>query len=237
MHGGLALGYVASHVVTKGKDGLSVNLPMDVDVDSKDSKIKLSQRIDIGPQVLKQTLKVSNQETDSLRLKIRIPYWCDDATMEVNGSQVKLGVKDGFAEVQCSPEKPTEIVVSLPMKFTVIPARTNVFTKAKGPVSGEANESGLQFGPFALMMFREMFPDVTDRDISLTLHLDDQGRPLATLDPPSAWRSKGAYNLFVKAQIEGDKEVKLTPCANRAMAPFTVVDPYVLRFSELKMSR
>lgn len=236
MHGGLLLGYVAAHVVTEGSNGLSVNLPFDVDVNLKNRDAKITQRIDVQPQVLTQRIEVANRGAEPLPLKIRIPYWCNDPAAKVNGKTHALAVSQGFAEVECVPDATTEIVVSLPMKLAIIPARTNTFTKSKGPVAGPADELGLQYGPFVLMLFREMYPDIKERDVSVTIPLDDLGHPLVSLDPPPKWRSSGAYNIFLKARANG-KEITLTPCANTAMAQFTVSDPYVLRFAEVEFNK
>jgi hypothetical protein len=186
---------------------------------------------------LKQKLTVTNGGDAPLSVSIRIPYWCKAPSMTVDGKQHELDVQNGFAKVICSSGGDTNLVLSLPMELTVIPARTNVFTMAKGSAPGSANEKGLQFGPFALMVFREMYPEITERDIKLTVPLDSDHRPLVVLDPPPTWRSAGAFNLFVKARDDQGTDVLLTPCANCAMAPFKVVDPYVLRFADISVDK
>jgi hypothetical protein len=237
MHGGLALGYVATHVVTRGERGLSLNLLLDVDVKLKDLDSKISQRVDVEPHAITQNITVTNNGAERLPLTIRIPYWCKTPKMTVDGKSHELNVKNGFANVTCSSSATTNLVLSLPITLTLIPARTNVFTMDKGPVQGSANEKGLQLGPFALMVFREMYPKITDRQIKLTVPLDSDHNPQVTLESPPAWRSAGAYNLFVKAQAGQGKDVTLTPCANCAMAPFSVVDPYVLRFDDIAFGK
>lgn len=235
MHGGLALSYAATHTVTKGENGLSVNLPLDVDIDLKDSEVTMSQRIKVEPHTLIQTLDVANGDKTELPLRIRIPYWCKDASIKVDGQPINLDVEQGFAKVTCPADAETKIAVTLPMSLTVVPARTNIFTMAKGPVNGDADELALQYGPFALMLYREMYPEIKEREFSLTMLVNSKDEPTVTLDPPAKWRSAGAYNLFVKARAGEKREVTLTPCGNAAMAPFTVVDPYVLRFDSITL--
>jgi hypothetical protein len=86
------------------------------------------------------------------------------------------------------------------------------------------------------MFNRQMYPDVTEHDIAVTVPLKDNGHPFVDQNLPDDWTTGGAVPILIKAQLKGGKKVLLTPCANLTMTTLTVDDPYILRFSEVALS-
>jgi hypothetical protein len=97
-------------------------------------------------------------------------------------------------------------------------------------------EEGLQYGPYALMFFREMYKEVKERHLSVTVPLEN-GRPIMSQKLPEGWRAAGSVPLLIKAKLGNGADVWLTPGANSTMMQFSVVDPYVFRFAKVTVSK
>jgi DUF1680 family protein len=231
MHGAIGLALAAAHAITRSRSGLGVNLPLDVDVtffrSAKETTVR--QRIDIRDGSMVQRIRVRNGSKQPQRLRLRVPYWSDRPSLRVNGRSAEMAVRQGFASVACAADAETDVELTLPMKLVVVPPRTNVFRMKDQPASGRAAEPGLQYGPFVLMLYREMFPRYRTRIFPVTVHRDAAGRPSVTPARPAGW-SRGSIDLFVRATAGRSKAVLLTPVANATMQRFTRPDPLVARF-------
>ena len=236
-HGGWLLGQVARHVITANRDGLSVNLPLEIHVrlEIGSSSADVTQAVDIGREVVAQKTTIVNSGDAVLQAKIRLPHWCDSPEFAVNGGTLSVDRATGFGIVECLPRAETHVELHLPMKMRVIPSRRSIFTRDTAGAPGEAAEEGLQYGPFVLMFNREMYRDVVEKDIVLTVPLDGNGVPRVRHDLPGSRSPHGGIPLLVEAELDGGKPVLLTPCANMTMTPFTVPDPYLMRFSRIRL--
>lgn len=237
MSGGWGLGQVVSYAVTANAEGLSVNLPIDVtaSVPWQGGQVHVTQRLRLGTTHLLHRVHVRNSSSQPLAIQVRIPCWCDAPTLRIDGQAQPLRLERGFAHVPCAAGADQELELELPMRLTVIPARSSYLTRTTAGAEGDAAEEALQYGPFVLMFYREMNPQITTRDLGLTLRLDSAGRPpVRYQDLPEGW-TDGGIPLFIEAELEDGSPVLLTPCANTTMRYFSVSDPYVLRFARVTL--
>ncbi|MCL5096063.1 MAG: glycoside hydrolase family 127 protein [Candidatus Omnitrophica bacterium] len=236
MHGGLAFAYVATHIVTRNQNALSVNLPLDtqVDLEPDGRAVRLSQHTQWVHRQLRQTLSIANREDADLPIKIRIPYWGEDPQLNLDGQRQKLNARNGFAQVLIPARSEQTLELSMRLRLIVIPPRKSILTLNRPAAAGKVTTQALQYGPFALMFYREMYPQITARDLSLAV-LTDHGQPIVSSELPDTWRASGAIPLLLKAQLNDTVHVWLTPCANTTLAPFNVIDPYVMRFDQVQI--
>jgi DUF1680 family protein len=236
MSGGWGLAQVALHTITANASGLSVNLPFEVHtvLERDGAEIHAAQSVWTGMYEMVQTLQVGNRSRNELDVKIRIPYWCSEPILRVNGMPCPVSCHNGFIHVMCLANTACSIELRLPMPLQIVPAGRNVLTKDREAAAGGAAEQGLQYGPYVLMFNRVMYPDITQKDISVTVKRDSNGRPIIRQEYPEGWPVHyGAVPLFVEAMVQGDTPVFLTPCANMTMTALTVNDPYILRFANI----
>jgi len=123
------------------------------------------------------------------------------------------------------------------MSLQTIPAGCNALTRDKETSASSVKEQGLQYGPYVLMLNRVMYPEIVQRDISVTVLLNSEGHPIVHQKCPAEWRvHHGAVPLFLEATVQDGSPVLLTPCANLTMTALTVDDPYILRFANINTS-
>jgi DUF1680 family protein len=75
-------------------------------------------------------LTVSPQKEGEFTLQLRIPDWCDKATISVNGESVPLNVQKGYAAVRRSWKSGDVVRLSLPMDIRRIEANPSVVADA-----------------------------------------------------------------------------------------------------------
>lgn len=238
MSGGWGLAQIALHTITENEAGLSVNLPFEIQttLQREGAEVNVSQSIWTGCYEIVQTLQVENRSRAELPIKVRIPYWCATPTLRVNGLPCSASQENGFMLLVCPASARTSIELHLPMSLQIVPAGRNILTKGKEPAAGNATEQGLQYGPYVLMLNRVMYPDTTQKDLSITVQRDNAGRPHVHQEYPEGWRVQyGAILLFVEATLEDGTPVLLTPCANLTMTALTVNDPYLMRFANITL--
>jgi hypothetical protein len=236
MSGGWGLAQIAAHTVTQNLSGLSVNLPFEVDaiLEREGAEIHVTQSVWTGCYEMVQTLQIENRSRQELDVKIRVPYWCAEPTVRLNGIPWAISRQSGFIHITCPAIAARSIELRLPMSLEIIPAGRNILTRDKAAVVGCGPEQGLQYGPYVLMLNRVIYPEVTQKDVSVTIKRDSQGRPLVRQECPEGWPVHyGAVPLFVEAEIQDGPPVFLTPCTNMTMAPLIVDDPYILRFANI----
>jgi len=236
MSGGWGLAQVARHTITQNAAGLSVNLPFEVYtiLERDGAEIHATQSVWTGCYEMVQTLQIENRSRRELDVKIRIPYWCVEPTVRVNGMPCEVSRQSGFIHLTCPAIAARSIELHLPMSLQIIPAGRNVLTRNETAIAGCGPEQGLQYGPYVLMFNRVMYPEITQKDVSVTVKRDSQGRPLVHQEYPEGWPVHyGAVPLFVEATVQDGTPVLLTPCANMTMTPLTVDDPYILRFANI----
>lgn len=122
------------------------------------------------------------------------------------------------------------------MSLQIVPPGRSLLIKDTRKSDGVAPEEGLQYGPFALMFNRQMYPDIKDHDIAVNVPLKENGQPFVDQNVPDDWTTGGAVALFIRAQLETGQNVLLTPCANLTMTKLTLDDPYILRFSDVRIN-
>jgi hypothetical protein len=153
-----------------------------------------------------------------------------------NNIKSAVSRQNGFIHVMCAANAAHSIELHLPTHLQIIPAGRNVLTKDQAAPVGSAVEQGLQYGPYVLMFNRNMYPQITQKDISITVKLDSHGRPLVRQECPEGWPVHyGAVPVFVEATLQDDTPVFLTPCANLTMTALRVDDPYILRFAHIAL--
>ncbi len=236
MSGGWGLAQIALHTITQNASGLSVNLPFEVRVllEYEGAAVPVSQSVWTGRDAMVQTLQIDNRAPKELEVKVRCPYWCAAPSLRVNGMPCSVSPQNGFFHVSCPAHSACSLELHLPMTLQVVPAGRNLLTKDRPAPEGSGPEQGLQYGPYVLMLNRMMYPNITQRDIRVTVKRDSAGRPLIHQEYPAEWPAHyGAIPLFVAAAVPEGIPVSLTPCANMTMTALTSDDPYLLRFAEI----
>ena len=235
MAGGWGLAQVALYTITSNEEGISVNLPFQTQVTfpSDEGSLLADQKITIDKYELKQDINVENKTNMNQNVRVRIPPWSKSPRIHVNGILKKVNAIDGFIEIPCQENSNIQIKIVHPMELLEIPARKNYLSKNTGvEVASDANDMGLQYGPYVMMYSRELFP-VPEKEIGIKLNTNENGQPVISQNIPTDWRKKGAVPLFIEASLNSHGKVLLTPCANLPFIRFTKPDPYVLRFSDV----
>lgn len=237
MSGGWGLSQLALYTLTENEKGISVNLPFEISatLERESGEVHIAQSLWTGCHEMVQTLQIENDSALPLEIKLRVPYWCPEPLLRVNGLPSAKKAQDGILLLSCDAETACSIELHLPMHLSIIPAERNILTKNRPAVVGDAKEQGLQYGPYVLMLSRVMYPEIVQKDVAVTILLNGDGTPKVRQVCPEAWHlHHGAVPLLVEAEVEGSP-VLLTPCANTTMTRFTVDDPYLLRFAEIKL--
>ncbi|HLK59807.1 MAG TPA: beta-L-arabinofuranosidase domain-containing protein [Chthonomonadaceae bacterium] len=236
MSGGWGLAQIALHTITQNASGLSVNLPFEVHaiLDREDGEVQVTQSVWTGRYEMVQTLQIDNRTPKELEVRIRLPYWCAAPALRVNGMPCPILLPNGFVSVLCLAKAACSIELHLPMSLQIVPAGRSILTKDDQAAAGSGPEQGLQYGPYVLMFNRMMYPEIIQRDISITVKRDDNGHPLVRQEYPAEWAAHSeAIPLFVEAAVQKDIPALLTPCANMTMTALIHDDPYILRFANI----
>lgn len=244
MSGGFGMSLTATYTVTSNDRGLSVNLPFDVDVKKtmNGGAMHLTQTIEVQPYEMVRRIQAKNDSLKAIDVKVHAPYWSPKPMASVNGKNVSQKTVKGFITFKCLAGESLSIDIRLPMNLAVVPARRSILNAnqpdGKHGAVGDATEVGLMYGPYTLMFNREMAPQVTIKDLSLNIPVDRQGHPKVSQTIPQNWKDEiGALPLFIDATLQDGTAVQLIPCANFTQTALTVTDPYVMRFSEIKLTR
>jgi DUF1680 family protein len=241
MSGGWGLAQAALYAVTIDGKGLSINLPVDVDarVQRSDKDVVIHQAVQTEPYQVVQTVTVHNASPGPIEIRVRVPYWCCTPGVSIDGRSAEPRGDKGFFHLSCPGNALRSIQLRLPMMLQVVPARRHILNADRPDgAAGDATEQGLQYGPYVLMLNRQMYPKILDKDIHVTLTLDRLGHPRVSQEVPRSWdRKRGVVPLFIEAELASGASIYLTPCANLALTPLTVKDPYVMRFTELVIKR
>jgi DUF1680 family protein len=239
MHGSWNLPQVAMQTITANAQGFAVNLPLDVDATTRrhGHPIEISQRVEINTKELAQRVQVNNGDTNAFRLRIRVPYWCKSARLEIDGKAQAVAANERAVFVECPAKSRSSIRLGLPMELQIVPCGRCLLNPNLKPPEGIAPEQGLQYGPFVLMLNREMYPKVTSHDIAVAVALDESRQPIVVAKLPADWPIEaGAIPLLVKAQVKDGTEVFLTPCGNLTMTELTQDDAYVVRYARVTLT-
>ena len=237
MSGAWSLGQIATQVVTRNENGFSVNLALDLDVVTArhENPVRISQKVQIQKSDIVQSIVVHNEDKYAFDVKVRLPYWSDKGSLKINESLQTRPVVNGFAHVPCLPASKTSIVLKLPMILKIIPPGKSMLTIDSETPSSSTKEKGLQYGPYVMMFNREMYPAVDGHHIAITIPIDADQHPSSDPSIPESWNTRGTIPLLLKAQTSTGTPICLTPCANLTMTPLAMDDPYVIRFSDIKI--
>ncbi|MDC0937145.1 glycoside hydrolase family 127 protein [Pirellulales bacterium] len=239
MSGSWNLPQVAMQTITANAQGFAVNLPLDVDgVTRRHGRPAIiSQRVEINAKELVQKVQVNNGDNDAFRLRMRVPYWCKKATLEVNGQTQAVAANERTVFIECPANSKRSISLRLPMMLQIVPSGRCLLNPERQPPDGIAPEQGLQYGPFVLMLNREMYPQVKAHDVEVTVAVDMSGQPTVVEKLPADWPVEvGAIPLLVKAQVNDGTEVFLTPCGNLTMTGQEEDDVCVVRFTRVTLT-
>ena len=234
MAGGWGLAQVALYTITSNDNGLSVNLPFQTQVTfpSDEGNLIAHQNITVDKYEFIQEINVENKTNKNQNVRVRIPSWSKSPGIQINDVLKKASVIDGFLEIPCQENSKIKIKIVHSMELRKIPARKNYLSKSTDvEVAGDANDKGLQYGPYVMMYSRELFP-VSEKEIGIRLNTNENGQPVVSQNIPTEWRKKGAVPLFIEASLNSHGKVLLTPCSNLPFIRFTKPDPYVLRFKD-----
>src|SRR5262249_37872018 len=147
--------------------------------------IHATQSVWIGCYEMVETVQIENRSTNEINVKVRIPYWCSEPSMRLDGMPCAVAVQSGFIHVTCPANDAHSIELHLPMSLQIVPAGRSALTRDRTAIAGSATEQGLQYGPYVLMFNRVMYPEVTQKDVAVTIKWDSDGRPLVRQECPA----------------------------------------------------
>jgi len=190
-------------------DHLMVNLfiPSTLDWKEKNTKVELTTAYPLGENI---TLTVSNIDRPTeLAVSMRIPYWCDAASLKINGKSTKLVRDGGYATIRRKWKTGDRVTLTLPMKPRI------------EPTNDDPNVIALLYGPMVLAAdlgdakekFDDVAPALVGSDLLASMKPDAQfanfktsgiGRPSDLSIRPffSQWERRTAvyYKKFTDAE-------------------------------------
>ena len=119
-------------------DHLIVNLfiPSTLDWKEKNARVELSTAYPLGEDV---TLAVSNiAKPTELAISMRIPYWCEQPSLKINGKSTKHVRDGGYITIRCKWKTGDRVTLTLPMKPRI------------EPTNDDPNVIALMYGPMVL---------------------------------------------------------------------------------------
>lgn len=158
------LGSLEKYVYFLDKNAVTVNLYIGGSVQTTvdGTTVTVSQETDY-PWKDVVDLAVSTQKPVEMMLRPRIPGWCPDPMIAVNGDPIDPPVTDGYAEVERIWENGDELTLKLPMPVTQVDAHPEL-TPAAGRVA-------LERGP-VVYCFEGVDNDVTLENVCLSVDAD-----------------------------------------------------------------
>jgi hypothetical protein len=115
-HHGLAVMYYIPAIVKTEVNGESAEFEVTTDYPFSDSI----------------TLKFLNSEGNTFPLNLRIPEWCKNASISLNGKEQSLKLHNGFSEITSNWKKGDVLKLTLPMSIEVKEGRRQVIINDKG---------------------------------------------------------------------------------------------------------
>jgi len=113
-------------VYYRAENGVAVNLysSSTVNIPLYDNRsVKVEQETDY-PNTGHVAIHVDPSEASSFQLKLRIPLWCKNATVSLNGRQLDIACKSGtFAVIDRYWEAGDEIILEMPMEWRFVAGR------------------------------------------------------------------------------------------------------------------
>ncbi len=117
------LASLGSYIYTKSEDEICVNLFMSglATIDMNDIPVAISQKTNY-PCDGKVTIKVAPKKPADFKICIRIPGWCGKYSFKLNGVNIKLPVRNGYAMIKRRWSSGDRIDIDFEMQATFIEA-------------------------------------------------------------------------------------------------------------------
>lgn len=112
---------VARFAIAEDETGLWINIPIGLEAQTRFGQITLD-----GKYPESDTCVIAIAQGGHFKLRIRIPDWCDDASIEVDGHEEPADFEDGYAVLDRTWEAGDRVHVTLEMTPKWIEANPNV---------------------------------------------------------------------------------------------------------------
>lgn len=197
--------YVYSHNAKKGEAYVHLYTGSKVDLELAGQQVQIVQQTNY-PWNGDVDLQLSLQGDAAFTLALRIPAWCRDARISINGE--KIGITDsiskGYAKISRVWRNGDRIALSLSMQIEIVRSNPNV--------RENAGKIALQRGP-VIFCLEEADNGPNLRDISLpadsklTARFEEQLLEGVHVISGTAWRSDPESNEDALYRTEGFKKV------------------------------
>ncbi|MEQ1924466.1 MAG: beta-L-arabinofuranosidase domain-containing protein, partial [Pyrinomonadaceae bacterium] len=109
---------------------LIVNLfiPSTLDWKERDAKFELSTAYPLGDEVKISVVHIG--KNSEFPVSVRIPYWCEDPSLSINGKGTKLVREGGYATIKRKWKNGDVVALKLPMKLRIEPTNDDPNTIA-----------------------------------------------------------------------------------------------------------
>mgnify|MGYP002624433889 CR=1 FL=1 len=191
------------------------------------------------PFTEKVSVKVSCPSPVRMPLYFRVPGWCSEMTLAVNGEECKLLTDKGFVKISRTWHNGDEITVGLPMGVNVVSGEDNIYPRAKyflkafhGRMNPDVADT-VACNPYACVYYGPLLYSLPLRDVdeNEVVPGQDYGYAIATSDPskvkvarkemPSVWRwgiDDAPVTLTVPALHTGWKPEPAQPLPHESQA-------------------
>ena len=219
-----------AYVATAADDGVQIHLYGDAVVQTRAGLIAIRTGYPWDGRI---ALTVKDASASPWPLALRIPAWCDDFTLELDGEPVATEVQDGYVRLTRRWHETTELVLTLEM-----PAR---HTTAHPHVDAMRGTVALERGPIVYCLEHADHPGAPVEDLALDpaapIEVRSAGSGLIPVGLVTAGSLREAgpaplYQDLAAARVPAGTRVALTAIpyflwANRGTGPMRVWIPVV----------
>jgi DUF1680 family protein len=197
----------------QNSDHLVVNLfiPSTLDWKEKKAKVEMATAYPFGEEVTIKFASIS-KESD-LALSMRVPYWCEQPSLKINGKPTKLVREGGYATIRRKWKTGDTVSLTLPMKPRIEPTNDdpNVIALMYGPMvlAADLGDSKVKFdGVAPALVGSDLLSSIRPEPQFATFTTSGIGRPSDLSIKPffSQWDRRTAVYFKKFTDAEWTKE-------------------------------
>lgn len=205
----------------KSGENLLVNLfiPSTLDWKEKNAKFELSTEYPKADEIVLKVAEIA--KSSKFSISMRIPYWCENPSLKINGKAAKIVKENGYAKVERKWKSGDIISLKLPMKprIEAINGDANIVALLNGPLvlAADLGESGKPFSGVApALVGANLVASLLSSNESSTFIAKGIGRPNDLVLKPfySQWERRSAIYFPKFTDEEWKKEQEKVAAEN-----------------------
>jgi hypothetical protein len=189
--------------------GLAINLYTSSNAEFKlnnDVNLRISQETDY-PRTGTIRIKVNPSEESRFEMKLRIPKWCKNAQISVNGEKVTKKITEGsFFALKRTWKNGDEIVLEMPMEWRFVKGRKR-----------QAGRVAIMRGPVVYCLNPDRLKELRGHSVGGHMHY----KKTEDLDPIDVGRAILNTSSLQSIPSENISGVDVTACKLNAWGPWT----------------